>query len=124
MLDLKIDSFCLPTTEITAEDNLPFQVEEIVLDNTEQCQLNTYFITNLLDDITKKLPLATSDDATNITTCHTNKMSTIAQQFTSDDTLIPIPNIHTPITEITTRLYLSLALMRILKNQNSNLRVK
>ena len=35
-----------------------------------------------------------------ITTCHTNEMSAFVQQFTSDDTLIPIPNnIQTPFTE-------------------------
>ena len=33
-------------------------------------------------------------------TCHTNEMSTTVQQFTSDDTLIPVPNsIHVLITE-------------------------
>ena len=32
--------------------------------------------------------------------CHANEMSTVVQQFTLDDTLIPIPNdTHTPITE-------------------------
>ena len=32
--------------------------------------------------------------------CHANEMSTVVQQFTLDDTLIPIPNYtHTPITE-------------------------
>ena len=37
---------------------------------------------------------------TKITARHTNDKSTIAQQFTSDDTLIPIPNdIHTPTTK-------------------------
>ena len=41
-----------------------------------------------------------SSDETKITTHHTNEMSAIAQQFTSDDTLIPIPNdIHTPTTQ-------------------------
>ena len=44
--------------------------------------------------------LEKSSDATKITTCHRNEVSAIVQQFTSDDTLIPIPNdIHTPITE-------------------------
>ena len=45
-----LDFFRLFITEITSEDNLPLQVEEIVLDNTEQCQQNTHFIRNLLDD--------------------------------------------------------------------------
>ena len=45
-----LDFFRLFITEITSEDNLPLQVEEIVLDNTEQCQQNTYFIRNLLND--------------------------------------------------------------------------
>ena len=31
-----LDSFRLSTTEITSEDNLLLQVEEIILDNTEQ----------------------------------------------------------------------------------------
>ena len=40
---------------------------------------------------------------------HTNEMSTIVQQFTSDDTLIPIPNdIIAPIAEIyCTYIYIS-----------------
>ena len=33
-----LDSFRLSTTEITSKNNLPLQVEEIVLDDTEQCQ--------------------------------------------------------------------------------------
>ena len=77
-------------------------MEEIVLDDTEQCQKHTHFIRNLLDDIINNAlgNLEKSSDATKITTCHTNEMSAIVQQFTSDDTLIPIPNdIHTPITE-------------------------
>ena len=44
-----LDSFRLSTTEITSEDNLPLQVEEIVLEDTEQCQQHTHFIRNLLD---------------------------------------------------------------------------
>ena len=36
--------------------------------------------------------LKKSSDATKTTTCHTNEMSTIVQQFTSNDTLIPTPN--------------------------------
>ena len=44
-------SFRLSTTEITPKVNLPMQVEEIVLHDTEQCQQNTDFIRNLLDGI-------------------------------------------------------------------------
>ena len=33
-----LDFFRLSTTEITSEDNLPLQAEDIELDNTEQCQ--------------------------------------------------------------------------------------
>ena len=109
-----LDSFRLSTTEITSEDNLPLQVEEIVLDDTEQCQKHTHFIRNLLDDIISNAldNLEKSSDPTKITTCHTNEMSAIVQQFISDDSLIPIPNdIHTP-----SLLYLSLALMRVFKN--------
>ena len=79
-------SFCFSTTEITSEDNLPTLC---ILDDTEQCQQNTHFIKSLLDDMITK-----------ITICHTNEMPTIVQEFTSDDTLIRIPNdIHTPIRE-------------------------
>ena len=77
-------------------------MEEIVLDDTEQCQQNTHFIRNLLHGIINNAlsNLEKSSDKTKITTCHTNEVSAIVQQFTSDDTLIPIPNnIHTPITE-------------------------
>ena len=114
-----LDSFRLSTTEITSEDNLLLQVEETVLDDTEQCQKHTHFIKNFLDDIINNAldNLEKSSDATKITTCHTNEMSAIVQQFISDDTLIRIPNnIHTPITEITILLYLSLSLMRVFKN--------
>ena len=72
-------------------------MEETVLDDIEQCQQNTHFIRNLLDDIINNalVDLEKSLDATKITSC-----DTIVQQFTSGDTLIPIPNdIHTPITE-------------------------
>ena len=31
-----LNSFCLSSTEITSGENLPLQVEEIVLDDTEQ----------------------------------------------------------------------------------------
>ena len=96
------DSFRLSTTETTSENNLPFQVEEIVLNDTEQCQQNTHFIRSLLDDIINNAlgNLEKPSAGTKITTCHTNEMSTIVQQFTTDDTLIPIPNdIHTTIRE-------------------------
>ena len=56
----------------------------------------------MLDDIINSAlgNLEKSSDATKITTCHTNEMSTIVHQFTSDDTPIPIPNdFYTPITE-------------------------
>ena len=43
-------------TEITSENNLRLQVEEIVLDYTEQCQQHTHCIRNVLDDIIKKCP--------------------------------------------------------------------
>ena len=46
-----LDSFRLSTTEISSEDNLPLQVEEIMLDDTQQCQQNTHFIRILLDEI-------------------------------------------------------------------------
>ena len=57
----------------------------------------------MLDDITKNAlgNLEKLSDATKIT-CRTNEISTFAQQFTSDDTLISIPNdIHTLHTLIT-----------------------
>ena len=56
----------------------------------------------MLDDIINNAlgNLEKPSDETKITTCHTNEMPTIVQLFTSDDTLIPVPNdIHTPITE-------------------------
>ena len=77
-------------------------MEEIVLDDAEQCQKYTHFIRNLLGDIINDAlgNLEKSSDATKVTTCHTNEVSAIFQQFTSDDTLIPILNdIHTHITE-------------------------
>ena len=76
-------------------------MEEIVVDDTQQCQRDTHFIRNLLDDIISnaQCKIDKLSDETKITTCHTNEMSTIVQQFTSDDTLIPIPDdIHTPVT--------------------------
>ena len=54
-----------------------------------------------LDDILNKAlrNVEKSSNATKTTTCHTNEMSAIIQQFTADDTLIPVPNdIHAPIT--------------------------
>ena len=77
-------------------------MEETILGDTQQCQQNTHFIRNLLNDIINNAlgNLDKSSDETKITTCHINEMSTIVQQFTSDDTLIPIPNdIHAPITK-------------------------
>ena len=73
-------------------------MEEIILDDTHQCQQNTHFIRILLDDTINNAlgNLDKSSDETKITAGHTNEMSTIAQQFLSEDTLIPIPNdIHT-----------------------------
>ena len=46
-----LDSFHLSITEISSEDNLPLQMEEIILDDTQQWQQNTQFIRILLDDI-------------------------------------------------------------------------
>ena len=97
-----LDSFHLSTTEISSEDNLPSQVEEIILDDTQQCQQNTHFIRILLDDIINNAlgNLDKSSDENKKTARHTNEMSTIVQQLTSDDTLIPIPNdIRTPTTK-------------------------
>ena len=114
-----LDSFHFFNTEITSKNNLPSQMEEIISDDTEQCQQNTHFIRNLLDDIINNAlgNLNKSSDETKITTCHINEMSTIVQQFTSDDTLIPVPNdILTPITKIILPLYLPPALMRLFKN--------
>ena len=94
-------------------------MEEIILDDTQQCQQNTHFIRILLDDsINNALGnLDKLSDETKRRTRHTNEMSTIVQQFTSDDTLIPVPNdIHTPITKIIVPLYLPPALMRLFKN--------
>ena len=77
-------------------------MEETILDHTQPCQQKSHFIRNLLDDIIKNVlgNLGKSSDETKITTCYTKEMSTIIQQFTSVDRLIPIPNgIHTPITK-------------------------
>ena len=90
-------------------------MEELVLDDTEQCQQNTHFIRNLLDDIINNAldNLEKSSDATKITTCYINETSAIVQLFTSDNTLIPIPNdIHTPITE-NHRTFISLAQLEL-----------
>ena len=61
-----LDSFRLSTTEITSKDNLSLQAEEIVLDDTEQCQQHILFIRNLLDDIINNAlgNLEKSSDAT------------------------------------------------------------
>ena len=91
-------------------------MEEIESEDTGQCKQNTHFIWNLLDNIINNAlgKLEKFPDKTKIRTCHTNEMSTIIQQFTSDETLIPIPNdIYTSITE-NHLLYLSLTLMRVL----------
>ena len=71
-------------------------MEEIVLDDTEKCQQHTYLIRNLLDDIINNAlgNSEKSSDAIEIT----NEMSAIAQQFTTDDTLIP-NDVLTPIME-------------------------
>ena len=56
----------------------------------------------MLDDIINNAlgNLDKSSEETKITIRHTNEMSTFAQQSTSDDTLIAIPNgIHTAITK-------------------------
>ena len=77
-------------------------MEEIVLDDTQQCQRNTHFIRNFLDDIINNAlsKIDRPSDETEITTCHTNEMPAIAQQFTSDDARIQIPNdIYTPVTK-------------------------
>ena len=97
-----LDSFRLSIREISSRDNLPSQVEEIILDDTQQCQQNTLFISILLDDIINNAlrNLDKSSDEAKITTRHTNEISKFVQQYTSDDTLIPIPNeIHTPTTK-------------------------
>ena len=76
-------------------------MEEIILDDTQQYQQNNRFIKILFDDIINNdlCNLDKSSDETKITTSHTNEMSTFVQQSTSDDTLIPTPNLHTPITK-------------------------
>ena len=56
----------------------------------------------MLDDIINNAlgNLEKPSDETKISMCHTSEMSTIAQEFTSDDAMIAIPNdIHTSITE-------------------------
>ena len=69
-----LDSFCFFTIEITSENNLTLQVKEIIIDDTEQCQQNTHFIRNLLDDIVNNVQgnLEKSSDETKITTRYTN----------------------------------------------------
>ena len=99
-LQQHLGTFLLSSTKITSENNLPFQVKEIVLDDIEQCQQNTHFVRNFSNDLRNNAlgNFEKSPDATEIATSHT--MSTIVQQFTLDDTLIPLPNdIHTSITE-------------------------
>ena len=97
-----LDSFRLSISKISSQDNLPLQLEEIILDDTQQCQQNTHFISILLDDIINNAlgNLDKSSDETKITTRHANEMSKFIQQYTSHDTLIPISNeIHTPTTK-------------------------
>ena len=62
------------------------QVEEIILDDTQQCQQNTHVIRILLDDIINNGlgNLDKSSNETKTTACHTNEMSKMVQQFTSD----------------------------------------
>ena len=68
-------------------------MQEIVLDDNQQCKQNTHLIRNLLDEIINNAldNLDQSSDETKITNCHTNEMSTIFQQFISDNTMIPFP---------------------------------
>ena len=64
--------------------------------------LSIQFIRNLLDEIINNAlgNLEKSSDATKVTACRKIEMSTTAQQFTSNNAVIPIPNdIHIPITE-------------------------
>ena len=49
-----LDSFRLSTTKVTFKDNLPFKVKQNEFDKSEQCQQNTRFIRNLLDDTINK----------------------------------------------------------------------
>ena len=66
--------FCVShSIVITSENNLSLQLEEMVLDNTEQCQKKTHFIKILLDDIVNIAlrNLEKSSDSTKMT-CHTN----------------------------------------------------
>ena len=88
-LQQHLGTFLLSSTKITSENNLPFQVKEIVLDDIEQCQQNTHFVRNFSNDLRNNAlgNFEKSPDATEIATSHT--MSTIVQQFTLDDTLIP-----------------------------------
>ena len=43
-----LDFFRLSTTEITSKDNLPLQIEEFILDDTDQCQQNIHFIKKIV----------------------------------------------------------------------------
>ena len=81
-----LDFFRLSATEITSKDNLPLQIEEFILDDTDQCQKNTHFIKNLLDDIINNAlgNLEKSSDKTKITTYHTMK----CQQFFNNSHLM------------------------------------
>ena len=83
-----LDSFCLSTTEISSEDNLPSQVEEIILDDTQQCQQNTHFIRILLDD-TINNALCNLDKSKNKNSSHKQNVnicsSIITQRYTNSN---------------------------------------
>ena len=71
---------CLPQNLLSpflnSFSHIPLQVEEVVLDDTEQCQQNTHFIKKLLDAIINNA-LGKSEklsDTTKITTCHKDEM--------------------------------------------------
>ena len=83
-----LDSFCLSTTEIYSEDSLPSQVEEIILDDTQQCQQNTHFIRILLDDIINNA-LCNLDKSKNKNSSHKQNVnicsSIITQRYTNSN---------------------------------------
>ena len=104
----------------STSDNLPLHTKKIIkLDATEQFQQNTHFIGNLLDDIINSALniLEKSSNKIEITKCHTNKMSAIVQQFTSYNTLTPVPkDVHIPIMKNHVSLYLLLTIITIFEN--------
>ena len=71
---------CLPqnlfSPFLNSFSHIPLQVEEVVLDDTEQCQQNTDFIKKLLDAIINNAlgKLEKLSDTTKITTCHKDEM--------------------------------------------------